>query len=361
MADPTFPWEMFLQAQMAKTQNQQKMMELLGQGLAGLGQGVGQGLQKRGQMRAQTQLGQALNPTPGQSGPPTAAGVGPSDVNWGNVTSLMGRAGYDPTSLISQMAKGKMGGQGGEMRNVWRKPETNEVTDVQPADPTGWVKYPVKSGQALQIVTNAPHQKAAEEARTTWAQAWKDRIKFNQIDILAKSVTLTNNQRNVLQQNNMRANRAIQIANQATTWQEFSAMVTDAGAVMQGGVPHIDQLHNMAYPSWKQDLARIQTYLTSTPTANVPQEFKDRIIGMMQGIQEVDNRYLDQHSKFMEKMLLPTIEGGQGLKTPIEDITKTITERIPYTGGGLKLGAIKKGHRYKGGEPSDQNSWEPIK
>ena len=71
--------------------------------------------------------------------------------------------------------------------------------------------------------------------------------------------------------------------------------------------------------------------MQSTPQATVPPEFKNRIIGMIQGIQQVDNRYLTKNAEFMQNMLAPTIRGGIGqFKTPIQDMTNTITE----TGGG---------------------------
>jgi hypothetical protein len=334
MADPQFPWEMYLEAAKQKAKNKMDMMNTFGQTLAGVGQNVGQGLQKRGQMQAGNQLQTMLNPSPVQ-GPPTEAGVSPQQppIDWGGVINQMQRAGMNPESLINQMAKSKMGGTGTKLPGeVWVNPQ--DPTDLSPVEKPGYTKYTTTQGDALNKLTGAAMGNKRNKAMEDRAQAWERSIDARQIDTLAKSVSLTPQQRNVLQQNNMRANRAIKIANQANTWQEFQAIVTDAGAVMQGGVPHVDQLHNMAYPSWKKDLAQIQTYATSQPTANVPQEFKDRVINMMQGIQQVDNRYLTSNADFMQKAISPTIRGGgKYLQKPIKDITGTITEQIPYTGG----------------------------
>ena len=310
-----FPWEMYMEAAQQKGQNKMQTMQILGQALANAGQNVGQGLQQRGQQRAQQraqqQLGQELSPTPGQAGPPTQGGVGPSDINWGNVISQGTKAGMNMEPIILQM-------------------------------------YKSKNSQGLNPNTVAQMEmnKARMDVMKGKNEAWEKSIDARQVDNLAKSVSLTTNQRNILQQNNMRANRAIQIANDANTWQEFGAMVTDAAAIMQGGVPHVDQLNQMAYPSWKQDLARIQTYMTSSPQTTVPQEFKDRVINMMQGIQEVDNRYLQKNSEFMQKMIEPTIRGGERTRKPIKDITGTITETIPYKGGSQKFDPEKE-RRYR--------------
>jgi len=324
---------MFLQAQQAKNQNQQQLMQAIGQGLASAGQGVGQGLQRKGQMQATEKMGQALNPIPGQEGPETMGGVGPSDVNWGNVISQATKAGIDVGPIMTQMVKNKMNPSQNKLPGeVWVNPQ--DPTDLSPTQKQGYIKYTTTQGDALSKLTGTAMGKQRNEAMKGRAEAWERSIDARQIDNLAKSTSLTTQQRNILQQNNMRANRAIQIANGANTWQEFGAMVTDAGAVMQGGVPHVDQLHNMAYPSWKQDLARIQTYMSSTPQETVPQEFKDRVIKMMQGIQEVDNKYLTANAKFMQQMLSPTIRGGGAkFNKPVQDIIKSITETIPYTGG----------------------------
>lgn len=95
MADLQFPWEAFIQAQQAKNQNQQKMMEMFGSTLANVGQNVGAGLKTRRERQAQTQFGQALT-NAGQpvQGPPTQTGQAPVQppVNVGQLTTLFSKA-----------------------------------------------------------------------------------------------------------------------------------------------------------------------------------------------------------------------------------------------------------------------------
>lgn len=259
---------------------------------------------------------------------------------------------YDPQGfqqLIGQMIKQRMGTstlnplqqaqadyykartgslQGGSGKTTWYESPDGTISRT-PSE--GSFPVQMSDAQGAQYTAIAKSSKAKNEAMSSRGEAMQRGIDARQIDRLAQSVGVTQAQRNLLQQNNMRANRAIELAQKPMTWQEFGAVTTDAAAIMQGGSPQVQQLHEMSYPSWKQDLARAQTYMTSTPTANVPEEFKNRIINMIQGIQQVDNRYLKKNSEFMQKMLAPTIRGGIGqFKGPIDDMTKTITE----TGGG---------------------------
>lgn len=322
-----FPFDAFIQAKQRKDQQRQQMAQNWGQTLASLGQSVGQGVKNYRQAKKkkddESKMSEAVDTLVKQNQ---------------SYSPFAGIMKSDP-STISGLVKSQQPKVAAGTKTIWRN-QSGDVSDVEPADKSGWLPYDVKEGQALQIMTNVPHQKAQDEARTQWADAWQKRIKFNQIDMLAKSVSLTPQQKNILQGNNIRANRAINLANQANTWQEFDAIITDAGAVMQGGVPHVDRLHSAAYPSWKQDFARIRTYATSEPTANVPEEFKNRVVGMLQGVQDIDNRYLDKNSQFMQKMLLPTIPGGESLRSPIQDITKQIIEKVPYTGAQNNLNGL---------------------
>jgi hypothetical protein len=196
--------------------------------------------------------------------------------------------------------------------------------------------YQPVTKQQLQYVGVSKSTREKNAAYSSRAEAYQRGIDVRQIDRLAETVGITPAQRNLLQQNNMRASRAIELSSKPMTWQEFGAVTTDAAAIMQGGSPQVQQLHDMAYPSWKQDLARAQTYMASTPTANVPDEFKNRIIGMIQGIQKVDNRYLEKNAEFQQKMLAPTIRGGIGqFKRPIQSMTNTIT-----SGGNVPQGTM---------------------
>jgi hypothetical protein len=91
----------------------------------------------------------------------------------------------------------------------------------------------------------------------------------------------------------------------------------------------------MTYPTWQEQFARWQTYATSQPTANVPPEIRNRVIEMVQGIQKIDNRYLEKNAEFQQQMLGPTIRGGLGqFKKPISEMTQTITSTGQKLQGG---------------------------
>ena len=108
--------------------------------------------------------------------------------------------------------------------------------------------YKPVSKQQLPYVGVSASAKAKNRATGSRAEAMERGIDARQIDRLAQSVGVTSAQRNLLQQNNMRANRAIELAQKPMTWQEFGAVTTDAAAIMQGGSPQVQQLHEMSYP-----------------------------------------------------------------------------------------------------------------
>lgn len=199
------PIDAYLRVAEARNRNRQQA----NQDMAGIGQGLGESLsavsqqiQAQKQKQLLNQLMQAMQ-TQGQvpqgpqmpSGPAIQGpqgyappGAGPSTVPSGQfpmppkpqpldntnlINSLMTR--LDPQAAIkanfdrqdplkiSEINKNNASakhlnsmGQGlpGATSSVWRNSATGETTDQPPSDPTGWVEYKVKSGQALQTLTN---------------------------------------------------------------------------------------------------------------------------------------------------------------------------------------------------------------
>lgn len=302
-------------------------------------------------------------PTQPQGQQPTSGMGAPAQDNTQLINSLLMK--YDPQSAIKSMmptnplqqsevaknnamadwykTRNATGGASKPVGTIYRSSSTGEMTD-DPSKAQGpdWKEYKTTQGDILSKLAGQTSGEKRNKSLSSRSEAMERRTDVQQIDRLAQTVGLTSAQRNLLQQNNMRANRAIEIAQKAMTWQEFGAVTTDAAAIMQGGSPQVQQLHDMSYPSWKQDLAQAQTYMTSTPTANVPDEFKQRIIGMIKGIQTVDNRYLQKNAEFMQKMLAPTIRGGIGqFKKPIADMTNTITESGDTQANGSGWSVVK--------------------
>lgn len=362
-----FPWEMFVQAQEAKNRNRQQMY----QDMAGIGQSLGQGMNAIGQAVQEkkkrdvlNQLMQAMRSQgapqqgpqmPGSGQTPTSGMGAPGQDNSQLINSLMMQ--YDPTTAMSRMptplqqseiaknnAMAQRYSQGGpgskSVGTLYRNSATGEMTDdpVQAGGPE-WKAYKTTQGDVLNKLAGQTSGKARNAALSSRAEVMARGIDARQIDRLAQTVGVTPAQRNLLQQNNMRANRAIELASRPMTWQEFNNVLTDAAAIMQGGVPHIDQIHNMTYPTWQEQFARYQTVATSQPTMNVPPEIRNRVISMVQGIQKIDNQYLTKNAEFMQKMLGPTIRGGIGqFQKPIADMTNAITQTAGQGGGQPQQG-----------------------
>jgi hypothetical protein len=290
---------------------------------------------------------------PGMTPPTSGMGAPPQD-NTQQIQSLMMK--YNPEMAMrmmptplqqSEIAKNlamaqkyTTGGPTGQpLTSVWRNIASGEVTDVEPEDKTGWKKYDVKPGQALQTVTQLPLQRKAAEAREEWSKAWTKRIDVNQINQIVKNVGLTPKMQSQLQQNTMRALRAYIpiLSRPKITYQELALGEIDLAGIMQGGVPHVDEVHNTHFPGWQEKWANIKTYAEGHPQEMVPDAIRLKVRQMVGDVVKIDNTFLQANRKFTEKMLGPTLTGGlkPGQKQAIGEMVGTLTpalgEKEPLT------------------------------
>lgn len=222
------------------------------------------------------------------------------------------------------------GGAGGTT-SVWRNSATGEQTDVPPADPTGWQEYKVKPGQALQTLNNASSQKEKLGALLARTEAWNRSIDNKQINELVKRTGLSSKQQSALQTNNLRAARAIDILSKpAISWQELSLGEIDLAGIMQGGVPQVDEVASTHFPGWQEQLAKWKSYAEGAPTENVPEPIRKKVLGLVQSVIQIDNKFLKGNEEFSKAMLDRTIRGGtKQFAKPIGKMTDLMTE-----GGG---------------------------
>lgn len=172
---------------------------------------------------------------------------------------------------------------------------------------------------SLDAAPSSPRSNAMQN-RTNYLEKALD---YRQRDLLTKGTNLPGQQLKTLTQNNMRADRAIDLlSSPQVTWQKLNFALTDLGAIMQGGAPHKEELLSAQFPSWRQKVAQYRTFATGQPTANVPDPIKQEVVGMIQSLKQVDNKFLQQNMQNQMQMLGPTIQGFNKVKPIIEQGTK---------------------------------------
>lgn len=220
-------------------------------------------------------------------------------------------------ALIGQMLQKKMGLTSTKQASPWRvvpNTMTKSGRPIQQNEQTGEVRE-----VPLDVKESSPRANAMD-ARTDYLNKSLD---YRQRDLLNKNTNLPGVQLKTLTQNNMRADRALDlIGSPNVTWQKLNFAITDLGAIMQGGVPHKEQILDAQFPSWKQKVAQYKTFATGQPTANVPEPIRNEVVSMIQSLKKVDNEYLQQNMQNQMKMLGPTVQGFDKLKPIIEQGTQ---------------------------------------
>ncbi len=172
---------------------------------------------------------------------------------------------------------------------------------------------------------------SATEARTKY---YNDMLSYKKVHDIAKATGIQPKVISTLQTNNMRADRALdRLGQDQMTWQDFNTVVTDWQGIMQGGVPHEIQYADSKFPNWKETTAKWNTFATGHPTENVPPELQEYMKGVISGLKNVDNEYLQQNADFIGKTLGSTVGGYNqpgGLGETVQGGTKK------FITGGVK-------------------------
>lgn len=172
-------------------------------------------------------------------------------------------------------------------------------------------------------------------------------LDIRQIDNLAKATGLQPTVVKGLQQNNIRADRAIAILDDPkATWAALNGWVsTDFAGMMQGGAPQKEQILESQFPNWKAKLSQMQTYVSSHPEGPIDPGFRDYMRHFVKGVKEIDNDYLWKNAAYQGNMIGPTIRGGSPYVKKSLDYTKDFMK------GGKPLAS----------EPKAKTAWTPEK
>lgn len=214
--------------------------------------------------------------------------------------------------------------------SIWRNSVTGQMTD-DPAAAQGpeWKEYKTSQGDVLNRLAGQGSANARNDAMNKRTEAWNRSIDNRQINQLVKNIGITPKQQSALQQNNLRADRAIQLLSKPSiTWQELALGEIDLAGIMQGGVPHVDEVKNTHFPGWQEQWARWQTYATGHPTENVPDPIKQKVLNLVTDVIQIDNKFLEANRNFNQRMIGPTIRGGTKQFDPaIKEMTDTLTSK----------------------------------
>jgi hypothetical protein len=210
--------------------------------------------------------------------------------------------------------------------SVWMNP--NDPTDISPTAKDGYLEYKTSSGDALNKFTGNAAAKGRNAAMAGRNEAWNRSIDNKQIDSIAKATGITPKVLAAVQQNQFSAARAQEILSQPRiTWQELAIGEIDLGRIMQGGVPTVDEVKNLHFPGWQQKWSEWKTYATGHPDESVPPDIQKKVRDLMQGVTQIDNRFIQSNAMYQKKMLGPTIRGGlgQGRGAAIDQMTKDLS------------------------------------
>lgn len=352
-----FPFEAYLQAAQAKNQNRRQAM----QDLSGIGQSIGQGMsniadtinnykQEKAKQKLVELLAKSSQPTPNNLGP-NAGSVVPNFMQQANPYLMQ----IDPQGVISslmtsndpykqsEIAKNNamtnlynkrvdtLGQPGAAKQTIYEDPTGQQSPSLTPVE--GWIPMQVSPAQALQYTSTPRSAKDRNAAMGQRAEVWNRSIDARQIDAMAKASGLDKTVVRGLQQNNIRANRALDILNDpSATWQALNGWVsTDFAGIMQGGAPQKDQILESQFPNWRSQLAQLQTYAGSQPKGTVPAGFRNYMRNFIVNIQKLDNQYLKDATDYQVKMLAPTIRGGGQFGQMSQDYMNKFMNQQPPT------------------------------
>lgn len=310
MADLSFPWEMFMQATQQKNQNRNQA----NQDIANIGGGLGQGFNSIGQAMQRKKQKDQWSKTINQlmNDPSTTP----------QMKQMLPMVAQQPELAEKLFSQAKPTSPWRVVPNMF----SNDGKPIQQNEQTGEVRK-----VDIDAKTSSPRANAMQ-SRTDYLNKSLD---YRQRDLLNKNTNLPGQQLKVLTQNNMRADRAIDlIGSPNVTWQKLNFAITDLGAIMQGGVPHKEQILDAQFPSWKQKVAQYRTFATGQPTANVPEPIRQEVMGMIQSLKKVDNEFLQQNMQNQMKMLGPTVQGFDKLKPIIEQGTQNFMQGTQQPQGG---------------------------
>lgn len=320
-----FPWEAFMQAQAAKNRNKQQMMETFGQTLAGLGQNIGQGLQRRGQQKAQQQFGQLLSNSqqpvqgppnmvtqpppqiPGMSpvqGPSTATMVPPNQppVDFGKLYSTAARAFPGQAGEIMPGIMKMFSSQQKPSKptvSLWRNSDTNEVSTT-PKTGSGWFE---ESGLSPSQRQSALSSASTVKQREVWAQQAKERTHayitqnvYNDLNSLNKSSGNVLGQAATIQFRSQRGDHLLDTPGLAQDKLVYGLVQSDLAAIAQGGSPTIAAQAEATLPTFKEDVNKILRRLTANPKDINQPEVKKQLRKIFQVMNAASGSIIEQNT-----------------------------------------------------------------
>lgn len=326
MADLQFPWEAFMEANAQKNKQKQDMMNMFGQTLANTGQDIGGALQQRAlkqkQLKEQQQNKQQQQQTNDwlfQQQQPVQKTMNVQGQQNAPIAS------YNPES--NQTTPSMSPNPNAAIGNLKGLPPEILSKVIGPMMIAQQKQNMKPQGLNPNTIAQMEMNKKRMDVMAGRNEAWNRSTDARQINELQKETGLTTKQQSALQMNNLRADRAISILQKPNiTYQELALGEIDLAGIMQGGVPHVDEVKNTSFPGWQKQWSSLKTYATGHPNENVPPAIRQKMLDLTQKVIEIDNKFLQENAQFRKSMIGPTVRGGiNQFKPAIDRMTKTLT------------------------------------
>lgn len=162
---------------------------------------------------------------------------------------------------------------------------------------------------------------------------------------------------------NARADRALQTLNsKQVTNQMLAGVAADIAGILKGGTPDQQAEKEQGYGSLYGDIIKAESYLSGVPKDAVAdpkliEHLRDRV----NELKKVDNKIIQDNLTSAENVFGPTINRSDKSRQQWDRHKQSIlatTAGIQEQSGAPKVGEVRKGYRFKGGNPADRASWE---
>lgn len=218
--------------------------------------------------------------------------------------------------------------------------------------------------EMTKVLKNDREDSKRESQINKWTTALKEDLDANK----ARGGNLGNNQKRV--DNAERVQALLDQVNNNPDPRQMEELAISAQALLSSsGSPAAEQVKALIPKTAQGDINKFKEWLTNNPTGTGQQEFVKRMaetvsrekdIALAQ-VQKAQRQRLSAYGKFKEADpdTYNQIIGSYGLS---ENAPKGMSamEEGKAMAGGPKSGDMEEGYRFKGGDPSDPNSWEKV-